>query len=70
MLLLMRRCYRKKELQAWPAFKPHHPYSFALLLLAGILDSKRWMAEAIRLVHSWVWNNPIHQSLKKTLDKE
>jgi hypothetical protein len=28
------------------------------------------MAEAIRLVHSWGWNNPIHQSLTKTLDNE
>jgi len=38
--------------------KPGQPSSyitptFALLLLAGVLDSKRWMAEAIRLVHSW-----------------
>jgi hypothetical protein len=37
--------------------RPGQPSSYitpiALLLLAGILDNKRWMAEAIRLVHSW-----------------
>jgi hypothetical protein len=26
-----------------------------LLLLAGVLDSKRWMTEMIRLVHNWGW---------------
>jgi len=44
--------YRKVELQAWPAFKPHHS-CFRLLLLADVLDDRRWTAEAIRLVHSW-----------------
>jgi hypothetical protein len=41
-----------------------------LLLLAGVLDSWRWMTEMIRLVHRWGLDNPNHQSLKKTLDKE
>jgi len=44
------------ELQAWPAFKPHHS-DFCLLLVAGVLDSKRRMTEMIRLVHSWGWMN-------------
>jgi len=40
-----------------------------LLLLAGVLDSRRWMTEMIRLVHSWGLDDPIHKSLKRTMDK-
>jgi hypothetical protein len=41
-----------------------------LLPMAGVLDSRRWTTEMIRLVHSWEAGNPIYKSLKKTLDKE
>jgi len=36
-----------------------------LLLLAGVLDSKRWMTEMIRLVHSWGWTIQFIRALRE-----
>jgi hypothetical protein len=41
--------YRKRELQAWPAFKPNHSDFCLLLFLAGVLDGDRCDAKDIRL---------------------